>query len=248
MGAFSRLRYVIAANVNSLIEKAEDPEKLLRALIREMEDASEEARLACAELLAEQQHLARLELQRSVTQLRDQVGKRVRRLLGGHPTGLPIADRTACQARRVGEQILHRDRATRGYRVERRGAVSTSLSARRLHRDLQVPQLGNEPGHRVGEPDLPLLHQHQDGHADDRPHEIAVCISLASGEAVLCIEDDGHPFDPLAVPPVDTNQPINERPIGGLGIPLIRKMAKAISYQRLADKNRLEVRIDLQVE
>jgi len=61
MGAFSRLRYVIAANVNSLIEKAEDPEKLLRALIREMEDASEEARMACAELLAEQQHLARLE-------------------------------------------------------------------------------------------------------------------------------------------------------------------------------------------
>lgn len=65
MGAFSRLRYVIAANVNSLIEKAEDPEKLLRALIREMEDASEEARIACAELLAEQQRLARLEGQLS---------------------------------------------------------------------------------------------------------------------------------------------------------------------------------------
>ena len=60
MGTFSRLRYVIAANVNSLIEKAEDPEKLLRALIREMEDASEEARVACAELLAEQQRLQRL--------------------------------------------------------------------------------------------------------------------------------------------------------------------------------------------
>ena len=61
MGTFSRLRYVIAANVNALIEKAEDPEKLLRALIREMEDASEEARVACAELLAEQQRLQRLE-------------------------------------------------------------------------------------------------------------------------------------------------------------------------------------------
>lgn len=70
MGAFSRLRYVIAANVNSLIEKAEDPEKLLRALIREMEDASEEARLACAELLAEQQRLERLE-----DRLSDEVGQ-----------------------------------------------------------------------------------------------------------------------------------------------------------------------------
>ncbi len=65
MGAFSRLRYVIAANINALIEKAEDPEKLLRALIREMEDASEEARMACADLLAEQQHLERLEGQLS---------------------------------------------------------------------------------------------------------------------------------------------------------------------------------------
>jgi phage shock protein A len=60
MGSFSRLRYVIAANVNSLLEKAEDPEKLLKALIRDMEDASEDARLASAELLAEQTHLQRL--------------------------------------------------------------------------------------------------------------------------------------------------------------------------------------------
>jgi len=74
MGAFSRLRYVIAANVNALIEKAEDPEKLLRALIREMEDASEEARMASAELLAEQQHLERLE-----SQLSDEVAQWQRR-------------------------------------------------------------------------------------------------------------------------------------------------------------------------
>ena len=70
MGAFSRLRYVIAANVNSLIEKAEDPEKLLRALIREMEDASEEARVACADLLAEEQRLVRIE-----AQLAEEVGQ-----------------------------------------------------------------------------------------------------------------------------------------------------------------------------
>ncbi|MGD9020603.1 MAG: Snf7 family protein [Lysobacterales bacterium] len=60
MGSFSRLRYVIAANVNALLEKAEDPEKLLRALIRDMEDATEDARLASADLLAEQAHLARM--------------------------------------------------------------------------------------------------------------------------------------------------------------------------------------------
>jgi len=60
MGSFSRLRYVIAANVNALLEKAEDPEKLLKALIRDMEDATEDARLASADLLAEQAHLQRM--------------------------------------------------------------------------------------------------------------------------------------------------------------------------------------------
>jgi phage shock protein A len=59
MGTFSRIRYVIAANMNALLEKAEDPEKLLRALIREMEDAGEDARMAVADLLAEQTHMER---------------------------------------------------------------------------------------------------------------------------------------------------------------------------------------------
>lgn len=56
MGTFSRLRYVVAANVNSLLEKAEDPAKMLRALIREMEEAREEARIATSELMADQKH------------------------------------------------------------------------------------------------------------------------------------------------------------------------------------------------
>lgn len=60
MGAFSRMRYVVAANVNALIERAEDPEKLLRALIREMEDAGEDAREAAAELMAEQREIERI--------------------------------------------------------------------------------------------------------------------------------------------------------------------------------------------
>ena len=60
MGTFSRLRYGIAAKVKSLREKAEEPEKLLRARSRDMEDASEDARLASADLLAEQTHLHRM--------------------------------------------------------------------------------------------------------------------------------------------------------------------------------------------
>jgi phage shock protein A len=79
MGAISRIRYVIAANVNSLIEKAENPEKLLRALIREMEDAAEDARLASADLLAEQTHLERVagQLESEISEWQERAEKAV---------------------------------------------------------------------------------------------------------------------------------------------------------------------------
>ncbi len=114
MGAFSRIRYVIAANVNSLIEKAEDPEKLLRALIREMEDAGEDARMASAELLAEQQHLARLE-----SQLSEQVAQWQRRAENAVTENRDDRARAALKARAesadnhdsiVQEQVLLKER------------------------------------------------------------------------------------------------------------------------------------------
>lgn len=59
MGTLSRLRYVISANLNALIEKAEDPQKMLRALVREMEDALGEARAASVALIAEHKRIER---------------------------------------------------------------------------------------------------------------------------------------------------------------------------------------------
>jgi len=59
MGSFSRLRYVIAANVNSLLEKAEDPEKLIKLMIREMEDTLVEIKAACAGAMASSKKVQR---------------------------------------------------------------------------------------------------------------------------------------------------------------------------------------------
>jgi len=102
MGSFSRLRYVIAANVNSLLEKAEDPEKLLRALIRDMEDASEDARLASADLLAEQTHLQRLQerYEREIAEWSARAQKSVE-------TDRDDLARTALKAKAELEQALH---------------------------------------------------------------------------------------------------------------------------------------------
>lgn len=101
MGTFSRIRYVIAANMNALLEKAEDPEKLLRALIREMEDAGEDARLAVADLLAEQQHLERLE--RRLAQERDEWSERAERAVASDRDDLA---RAAIRARNETEARL----------------------------------------------------------------------------------------------------------------------------------------------
>lgn len=102
MGSFSRLRYVIAANVNSLLEKAEDPEKLLRALIRDMEDASEDARLASADLLAEQAHLQRMKdrFEREITEWEARAEKAV-------ATNRDDLARAALKAKSELEQALH---------------------------------------------------------------------------------------------------------------------------------------------
>lgn len=102
MGSFTRLRYVIAANVNSLLEKAEDPEKLLRALIRDMEDAAEDARLASADLLAEQTHLQRMQerYQREIAQWTERAEKSV-------ASNRDDLARTALKAKTELEQVLH---------------------------------------------------------------------------------------------------------------------------------------------
>ena len=102
MGSFSRLRYVIAANVNSLLEKAEDPEKLLKALIRDMEDASEDARLASADLLAEQTHLRRLQ-----ERYKSEIEEWTARAQKSVQTNRDDLARTALKAKAEIEQALH---------------------------------------------------------------------------------------------------------------------------------------------
>ena len=59
MGTVTRFKNVVSANLNSMIEKAEDPEKLLRAVVRDMEDTLGDARGVAAQCLAEKKRIAR---------------------------------------------------------------------------------------------------------------------------------------------------------------------------------------------
>lgn len=56
------------------------------------------------------------------------------------------------------------------------------------------------------------------------------------------ITDSGIPFDPTAKAEVDTTLSAEERPIGGLGIHLVRQLMDSINYERIDGKNVLTLR------
>ena len=75
------------------------------------------------------------------------------------------------------------------------------------------------------------------GFDDARVHEILVRLEIADGELQIEIEDDGRSFNPLKAPEPDLHLPLSERPVGGLGIHLIRKFMDGLGYRREGNRN-----------
>ena len=76
---------------------------------------------------------------------------------------------------------------------------------------------------------------------DDREHVIDIVLHYIPDVLRVTITDDGLPFNPLDAPRPDLELPADERPIGGLGIELVRSVVDQVAYQRNAGRNILSL-------
>jgi sigma-B regulation protein RsbU (phosphoserine phosphatase) len=82
-------------------------------------------------------------------------------------------------------------------------------------------------------------------YADAGEHSIIARFYVEQGQLTVEVQDDGRPFNPLEIPEPDTQQLLEERPIGGLGIHLVRRLMDASEYRRQNDKNILIVKLKI---
>ncbi len=72
-------------------------------------------------------------------------------------------------------------------------------------------------------------------------HEIRIDVNYTDHQLGITITDTGRPFDPTQQKEPDIHLPAEERPIGGLGIFLIRKIMDEVSYLRSGQENILRM-------
>jgi len=74
--------------------------------------------------------------------------------------------------------------------------------------------------------------------------QVELELQLDPGNPPRCevrIADDGPEFDPLRTEAPDTSLGVDERPIGGLGIELVRRLMDEVHYERKDGRNRLRL-------
>jgi serine/threonine-protein kinase RsbW len=80
-------------------------------------------------------------------------------------------------------------------------------------------------------------------YVDDNPHTIHLDLAIRGEQIILSIVDDGRPFDPRTGPALDLNA--EERQAGGMGLLLVLDMVDVLTYQRVDERNCVELRIHL---
>jgi len=75
---------------------------------------------------------------------------------------------------------------------------------------------------------------------DDETHKFEISLVLEVNTLTIEIIDDGRAFNPLSeAPEPDLDSNVEDRPIGGLGVHLVRSMMDELHYRREAERNHI---------
>jgi len=74
-------------------------------------------------------------------------------------------------------------------------------------------------------------------------HQIRIRLSVYADAIEAEVEDDGPEFDPLSAAEPSSAHGFLERKPGGAGIRVVKRMMSQVAYRRVADCNRLQLRI-----
>lgn len=77
------------------------------------------------------------------------------------------------------------------------------------------------------------------GCVEERDYHLKISVRLNGRTIEVVVEDDATPFDPLEVDPPDVEASLEDRPIGGMGLHLVRHFTDDISYEHDGSMNRL---------
>ncbi len=73
----------------------------------------------------------------------------------------------------------------------------------------------------------------------EQPGEITLSVESDGADIVVRLIDRAPPFDPTSVPPPDINLPLEERPLGGLGVHMMRQLTDGLVYRASGGVNEL---------
>ncbi len=106
MGIFTRFRDIINSNISAMLDRAEDPEKLIRLMIREMEDTLVEIKASCAGVMAD-----RKKTERQLGEARSREGNwRQKAELAVHKGRDDLAREALIEKRRYGQRAAALER------------------------------------------------------------------------------------------------------------------------------------------
>lgn len=76
----------------------------------------------------------------------------------------------------------------------------------------------------------------------EQHRSIMLKVGYSGQQLMFLLTDEGRSFDPTQAGQPDIDLPLEERPIGGLGIFLIRQIMNEVSYQRIGEMNQLTMK------